>query len=240
MSVKAIGWVWDNSQSEGAARLVLLAIADCANASGGDAWPSVAELCRKTRLSERGVQKAIRKLTEVGELRVMRNTGRGRTNRYRIVMETPHPVRGSEAGNPEQGSPEPGAPPNTVRPQTPNSVRKTPNRVHPEPSRTVTTEPSLEGSLDRSSSGSRRASEDDDPTIDQTITETLHAATGRTITPEWAARVRRQILAGRKPADPRAYVAAAIRGEPRRFLPTNGDPSSRSLTEALAAARGEL
>ena len=149
MSIKAIGWVWDSSQSEGAARLVLLAIADCANAAGTDAWPSIAELCRKTRLSERGVQKAIRKLTEIGELQVLRNSGRGRTNRYRIIMETPPPVRGSGDGNPEPRSPEHGSPPNTVRPQTPNCVRKTPNHVHPEPSGTVTTEPSLGGAPTR-------------------------------------------------------------------------------------------
>jgi len=72
------------------------------------------------------------------------------------------------------------------------------------------------------------------------IANLLHGETGRTVTPEWAARVRRQILTGRNPADPCAYVAAAIRGEPRKFLPANGDPSSRSLAEALAAARGEL
>lgn len=133
MSVKAIGWVWEYSQSEGAARLVVLAIADCMNASRNDAWPSMAELCRKTRLSERGVQKAIRRLEEMGELMVTANTGRGRTNRYRIVMETPHDVRGSDSENPEQSSSRTGFAPEQGSPKTPNVVRETPNHVHPEP-----------------------------------------------------------------------------------------------------------
>ncbi len=118
--------------------------------------------------------------------------------------------------------------------RAPESDPNPPDPSRPDPSRRDG------GSVGESSSGSRRATEnDDDTTIDKTIIETLAHETGRTVTPEWAARVRRQILAGRQPADPCAYVAAAIRGEPRRFLPTNGDPSSRSLAEALAAARGE-
>lgn len=143
MSVKVIGWVWDNSQSEGAARLVLLAIADCANAEGKDAWPSMAELCRKTRLSERGVQKAIRRLEDLGELDVKKNAGRGRTNRYIVVMETPNVVRGSGRENPEQSSPRTEFAPEPGSPKTPNVVRKTPNHVRPEPS-----VPVLEPSLD--------------------------------------------------------------------------------------------
>lgn len=138
MSVKAIAWVWEHSRAEGAARLVLLAIADCANATGWDAWPSMAELCRKTRLSERGVQKAIRRLEEMGELMVTVNSGRGRTNRYRVVMETPNGVRGSEVVNPEPGAPRTEFAPEPGSPQTPNVVRETPNHVHPEPSEPTT------------------------------------------------------------------------------------------------------
>lgn len=135
MSVRAIGWVWDNSESEGAARLVLLAIADCANAPGMDAWPSMAEICRKTRLSERGVQKAIGKLVEIGELEVSRGAGRGRTNRYRIVMETPNPVRGSKPVNPEPRSPEPRSPEHS----SPERRSRNPEQSSPGTVRTVST-----------------------------------------------------------------------------------------------------
>ncbi|GAA2092415.1 hypothetical protein [Actinomadura alba] len=90
-----------------------------------------------------------------------------------------------------------------------------------------------------SSTGSRRAT-DDDSKIDERIIELLAEHAGRTVSPEWAARVRRQILTGRDPRDPAAYVAAAIRGNPRDYLPTGDDhPSSRSVREAIAASMGD-
>ena len=42
-------WVGDHSPVGGNERLVLLAIADCANDEGGDAWPSIATLARIKR-----------------------------------------------------------------------------------------------------------------------------------------------------------------------------------------------
>lgn len=175
MAVKVLGWVWDHSQAKGAERLVLLAIADCANAAGYDAWPSMTELCRKTRLSERGVQKAIRRLEEMGELQVLANAGRGRTNRYRVVMETPNEVRGLEDQKPRTGdgvkegeNPEPRTPrtefaPEPGSPKTPNLVRETPNEVHPEPS-----EPSVEPSVPTAQPAQRS---DGEPTAQTLVAE---------------------------------------------------------------------
>ena len=51
MAISVMNWVWNHSRSRHGARLVLLAIADCASGDGGNAWPSVAELKRKTGLS---------------------------------------------------------------------------------------------------------------------------------------------------------------------------------------------
>jgi hypothetical protein len=80
---------------------------------------------------------------------------------------------------------------------------------------------------------------DDDPII-QTIIGVLADETGRTVDPEWADKVRRQILAGRNPSNPAAYIAACLRADPRDYLPTgDAHPSSRSVREALAAARGD-
>jgi hypothetical protein len=96
------------------------------------------------------------------------------------------------------------------------------------------------GSVGESSTGSRRATEHDDETkIEQQIIELLATRTGRRITPEWAARVRTQITGGRRIDNPAAYIAAAIRERPRDFLPGDSDPSSRSVAEAIRAARGE-
>lgn len=104
-------------------------------------------------------------------------------------------------------------------------------------------DPKGRGSVDESSTRrNARAHEpdDDQDPIIQTIIGTLADETGRTIDPNWAERVRRQILAGRNPDNPAAYIAACIRGAPRDYLPTSDDhPASRSVAEALAAARGE-
>lgn len=95
------------------------------------------------------------------------------------------------------------------------------------------------GSVGGSPVGSRRGREDDEQ-IDQAIVKQLADLTGKPVDLEWAARVRAGILAGRDAEDPGRYVAAAIRGNPHRYLPTGDDhPSSRTVAEAIAAAMGE-
>lgn len=89
MSVRVMSWVWDNSPVGGTDRLVLLAIADNADDTGGNAWPAIATLARKTVVDERTVQRSIRRLTEGGHLRVERTTGGRRSNRYTIIMDPP-------------------------------------------------------------------------------------------------------------------------------------------------------
>ena len=87
MSVEVMRRVWAVSESTGSARLVLLAIADCCNSDDGTgAWPSIPELCAKTRLGDRTVQRAIRALQKLGELWVERNAGPNGVNRYRVVL----------------------------------------------------------------------------------------------------------------------------------------------------------
>ena len=104
MSVKVMSWVWDHSRAKGAQRLVLLAVADHANDDGLDAFPSLARLARKTGMTERGVHKAIGALVALGELQVTAGGGRGRSNRYRVLMvdrpQTPNVVP-ALVGNPE-------------------------------------------------------------------------------------------------------------------------------------------
>jgi len=85
-----MSWVWEHSRSKPTARLVLLAIADCANDQGREAYPSNATLMRKTGLSERGVRQAITDLDRLGELSVEYKSGPRGCNRYRINM---HPAQ---------------------------------------------------------------------------------------------------------------------------------------------------
>jgi hypothetical protein len=79
-------WVFTHSTAAGADRLLLLAIADHAGDDGGDAWPSVPTLARKTGMSERTVQRGIGRLVDGGHLAVDRCAGRRGTNRYRVLM----------------------------------------------------------------------------------------------------------------------------------------------------------
>jgi hypothetical protein len=85
-------WVWNHSRSRHGARLVLLAIADCASGDGGNAWPSNAELQRKAGIGERAVQSAIGELVKLGELEVRYNEGPGGCNRYRVIMGDPRNI----------------------------------------------------------------------------------------------------------------------------------------------------
>ena len=83
-----MNWVWDHSRSRHGARLVLLAIADCAR-DDGTAWPSVTEIKRKTGLGDRAVQAAIIDCHKLGELDVGYQEGPKGCNRYRITMTRP-------------------------------------------------------------------------------------------------------------------------------------------------------
>ena len=101
MSVGISDAVWKYSQSTGTARLVLLCLADHADAAG-ESFPSIASIARKCRLKDgRHVQRVIRKLAALGELSVIANGGRSghmggvRTNRYRITLQA-----SLEAGTP--------------------------------------------------------------------------------------------------------------------------------------------
>ena len=95
-----MSWVWDYSRSKPTQRLVLLAIADCANDHGAEAYPSNATLAAKTGLSERGVRKAIGELEALGELEVQYKSGPHGCNRYRVLMPDPAPDARS-SGTPE-------------------------------------------------------------------------------------------------------------------------------------------
>lgn len=111
MSVRATSWVWEHSRSKGAARLVLLALADHAGADGGDAWPSIARLMERCQVGESTVREAIHQLEALEELEVDRQAGPRGVNRYRLTF------RGGEGGqnpggqNPAPTGPRSGPPP---------------------------------------------------------------------------------------------------------------------------------
>ena len=88
MSIKIMSRVWESGPEKQADRFVLLAIADYAN-DEGECWPSIAGICRKTCMSERGVQTIIRRLEADGWLHI--ETGKGRRNCNLYIIKTPAP-----------------------------------------------------------------------------------------------------------------------------------------------------
>jgi hypothetical protein len=86
MSVRVSAWVWDHTTVSGNDLLVLLAIADHANDTGGGAWPSVRTLAAKVRVDERSVRRILRRLEVAGLIRADINAGPGGANVYTILM----------------------------------------------------------------------------------------------------------------------------------------------------------
>ena len=87
MADTVLSWVWDQSRSRHSARLVLLSLASDTPA------PTVAQLMRRTLLSERGVQNAVADLVELGELAVEYQAGPKGCNRYRVIADPAAPRR---------------------------------------------------------------------------------------------------------------------------------------------------
>jgi hypothetical protein len=149
-----MAWVWENGPDSPTDCMVMLALADFAN-DDGECWPSIAGICRKARMSERGVQTVLRRLQDGGYLEIEAGGGRKRCNVYRLKT-------------PQQVHPADNAPPQMTA-KTPQMTAENPAPGAPEPSRTII-EPSVGGG------GSARARETDPS--DQTDRERLLLAMG--------------------------------------------------------------
>lgn len=87
MSMEIMTRVWECSKQKGTPLLLMLAIADNANHEGV-AFPGVPYLARKTRMSERQVQRVLQTLDDSGELAVVWSAGRKNTNIYYVLVGT--------------------------------------------------------------------------------------------------------------------------------------------------------
>jgi len=114
--------VWQDGPADKSEILVLIALADFCN-DDGECWPSVAGIARKSRMTERGVQKIIGRLCEIGWVTINPNAGRKGCNLY--TVSPPNPVH-----------PRTPFTPNAVT-QPPNHVPLTPEPRSPEPSITI-------------------------------------------------------------------------------------------------------
>ena len=86
MSIPFSNAVWAQSKMSGGELLMLLALADMAD-EHGTAWPAVATLAKRCRVSSRQANRSLAKLQSAGELEARRNEGRYGTNIYRILLQ---------------------------------------------------------------------------------------------------------------------------------------------------------
>jgi hypothetical protein len=126
MSIRVMSQVWDLALPA-FEKLVLLALADCAN-DEGECWPSVSTLKRKTGAGERTIQRSIRALETLGI--VERVETYGKSNRYWIHprhIDTPATAAPRQAGTPpppdRRGTPATAAPNPSLNRKEPSEVK---------------------------------------------------------------------------------------------------------------------
>lgn len=83
MAINAIEWAFEQNISIPSAKLVLLSLADHANATGY-CWPSVARLVKRTGLSRATIFRSIETLTGLGL--VSQAYEQGKVNRYNLML----------------------------------------------------------------------------------------------------------------------------------------------------------
>ncbi|MGV9552999.1 helix-turn-helix domain-containing protein [Streptomyces ardesiacus] len=87
MSSEARDWVWEHSSSRGAARLVLLSIADRVADEQCVSWASLSSLAKRTNASVSTVREAIERLADAGELEQLDDlVGPQRSTVYRLPL----------------------------------------------------------------------------------------------------------------------------------------------------------
>lgn len=84
MSIKVMSQVWDIEGIDSSECLVLIALADHAD-DQGRCYPSIGRLAKRTKLSDRGVQKVISRLIEKGFVSVSPCAGQGGSNLYTVT-----------------------------------------------------------------------------------------------------------------------------------------------------------
>lgn len=95
MSVESLAIALHHSRAGGAAKLVLIGIAN--HDGDGGAWPTVATLAKYAHVTPRNVQKALTELERLGEIRRYVSAGGDhstadnmRPNLYKFLLQCPH------------------------------------------------------------------------------------------------------------------------------------------------------
>ena len=90
MSNRIFQAVWDNGPQARSEMIVLMVLADCADAETGSCFPSIAHIARNARMSERTVQRTLSALQSEGWIIIQPNTrknGSTSSNVYVIQFE---------------------------------------------------------------------------------------------------------------------------------------------------------
>lgn len=85
MSISHLSAVYGLPEPTGAPRAVLLVLAEHANASTGECWPSETRIAARAGLHEGTVRRAVKALESAGLIVVQRTPGR--VNRYLLLVE---------------------------------------------------------------------------------------------------------------------------------------------------------
>jgi DNA-binding MarR family transcriptional regulator len=135
VSIQAMAWAIEQQEvTDPVTQLVLLCLANYAGAMGQNAYPGIARLARDTRLSERAVQKHLRKLEQMSIITtsgIAPSRADKRPRNYQILMSSrgaPNAPRLSATGC-------------TKRPDGVNVVQERGERGAPNPSQRSVREP---------------------------------------------------------------------------------------------------
>lgn len=179
-------WVLTHSDERLGRRLVLLALADHAADDGTGAWPSVATIAGKARLSRSQTQRCLRELEDAGAIRAVGESAYG-TTIYDLNMGAAN--CGGGAANPTAGGPH-------LRAGGAASTQEIASDLRPEPSRTIN-EPSGKATSVRAGSGPRVPAvidrvrvTDDEATLAQEVLGRWNRAAGQQLrSRDWTAKI---------------------------------------------------
>lgn len=86
MSIQAVAWVLDHSQSRGIARLVLISLANHHNGGTGQCNPGYRRIAREAGIARGTISNAIARLVELGEIEVEEPGTSHKSARYRLLF----------------------------------------------------------------------------------------------------------------------------------------------------------
>jgi hypothetical protein len=141
MSNQILNAVFEHSKTRHSTRLLMLALADRAD-DKGRAWPSIADIMRRTGLSRGAIHGAMREAGEIGELTIKHFAGPKLCNVYLIHVHTRSDSEPVQTLNPVQILNRPVQTLNSTRSDSEPKPHRTPK--NPKSSRKPVNEPQAE------------------------------------------------------------------------------------------------